>query len=221
MANTVAVSNYLVPATGSTNAYPLKETFVPGTPKLVDFNSAGLDGIPFRPSGVIIDNSQGVGTLRVLINEISYAMNVPAGGSIQMQYPAPVGHTATITGDGLATVVFVDYPIIPFDLQNVGSQAISIGDGDDVALGSTTDAAALNTVDPATLIALTKMLAQIAVGFDADGDPLPLTFDFEPRVMTYLAGVLQTEAVTIGATTWTKTYTYTGSDLTGISAWVK
>jgi len=117
-----AVSNFLVPATGSTNAYVLKETFS-STPKFVNFDNVELDGIPFRPSGVLIDNSQGANTLTVLINEISFRISCPAGEMVQMPYPAPVNHTANITGNGTATVVFVDYPVVPFTTASGGEIA--------------------------------------------------------------------------------------------------
>ena len=106
------VSNFLVPATGSTNAYTLRENFT-ATPKFFDPRNVGLDGAPFRPYGVIIDNTAGNDTLTVLVNEMSFTVNAEAGASVQMPFPAPVNCTFNITGDGDATVIFVDYPIIP------------------------------------------------------------------------------------------------------------
>lgn len=110
-----SVTNFLVPATGSTNAYVLNQAFA-AAPFLQNFNNVALDGIPFRPSGVIIDNTAGTTPLTVLINEIGYNIVCPAGKTLQMPYPAPVGHSANITGDPahVCTVVFVDYPVIPF-----------------------------------------------------------------------------------------------------------
>lgn len=108
-----SVTNFLVPATGSTNAYQIRDTFS-STPKFINFNNVELDGQAFRPSGVIVDNTQGDDDLVILINEISYRIVVPAGQTLQMPYPAPLNHTANITGDGDATVLFVDYPVIPY-----------------------------------------------------------------------------------------------------------
>lgn len=112
-----SVTNFLVPATGSTNAYQIRETFT-GVPKFIEFNSIELDGQAFRPSGVIADNTQGDGDLVILINEISYRIIVPAGQTLQMPYPAPLNHTVNISGDGDATVLFVDYPVIPYVSNN-------------------------------------------------------------------------------------------------------
>lgn len=108
-----SVSNYLVPATGSTNAYMVRETFTTD-PFTVDFNKIELDGLPFRPYGVIIDNTAGANPLTVIINEMSLALVAAAGKAVHVPFPAPVGCTASITGNGVATVIFVDYPVIPF-----------------------------------------------------------------------------------------------------------
>ncbi len=105
--------NYLVPATGSPNIYSIHETFS-ATPFAVDFTQIGLNGLPFRPSGVIIDNTRGTGDLSILIPQVSYNIVCKAGASLAMQYPAPVNHSASITGLGDATVIFVDFPIMPF-----------------------------------------------------------------------------------------------------------
>jgi len=131
-----SVTNFLVPATGSTNAYAVSQVFS-ATPTFVDFNNVALDGLPFRPSGVLIDNSQGTGPLTVLINEISYAMTCAAGELLNMPYPAPVNHTANITGNGQATVIFVDYPVIPFYSASAGSSG---GGGPLPVTGPLTDA---------------------------------------------------------------------------------
>ena len=40
------------------------------------------------------------------------------------------------------------------------------------------------------------------------------------QAFTYAAGVLQTEAITYDGRTYTRTYGYTGADLTSIGAWV-
>lgn len=122
-----SVSNFLVPATGSTNAYQLHQEF-DTIPTFVDFSQVGLSGIPFRPSGVIIDNTKGTDILSVLINEMSFVISCPAGSALQMPFPAPVGCTANVTGSGeVATVVFVDYPVIPYVFSSAsGSNNVNV-----------------------------------------------------------------------------------------------
>ncbi|MFM0638092.1 hypothetical protein PQQ63_15425 [Paraburkholderia metrosideri] len=51
------------------------------------------------------------------------------------------------------------------------------------------------------------------VQFDPDSLPASYTYDGSNRVLT--------ESVTYGASVFVKTYTYTGSNLTSESAWVK
>jgi hypothetical protein len=110
---TQGVSNYLVPATSSPNAYLIRGTFS-AAPEIVNFSNISLNGLAFRPSGVIIDNTAGTGSLNILIPEMSFNISCPAGASLNMPYPAPMNHTASITGLGDATVIFVDYPLQPY-----------------------------------------------------------------------------------------------------------
>jgi len=105
--------NYLVPAMGTTRIYAIRETLTAGVPIEVDFRSIGLDGRPYAPYGVMVDNSQGTAPLSITINDIGYTMNCAAGASMQQPYPAPLNQSATITGEGLVVVVFADYPVMP------------------------------------------------------------------------------------------------------------
>lgn len=107
------VSNYLVPATGSPNMYAVHETFS-AAPFIVDFSQISLNGLAFRPSGVIIDNTAGTGDLDVLIPQASFNVICKAGATLMMPYPALQNHTASITGLGDATVIFVDFPLMPY-----------------------------------------------------------------------------------------------------------
>lgn len=116
---TQSVSNYLIPATGSPNAFMVRENFS-SSPKNINFDNISLSGIPFRPSGVIIDNTANTDPINVLIPELSYQVECPGGASLMMPYPAPMHHTASITGNGTATVIFVDYPLIPYSSNSTG-----------------------------------------------------------------------------------------------------
>jgi len=109
--------NYMIPAVGTPRGYVYNATLVAGTPATIDFRGitgGGIDGQPFRPSGVYIDNTQGTAVLKVVINEISYAINCPIGETLNLPYPAPIDMTATITGQGVVTIVFVDTPVMPY-----------------------------------------------------------------------------------------------------------
>lgn len=115
-----SISNYLVPAAGTTRGFVVREIFDPLKPKYIDFREQGLDGAPFRPSGVFIDNSANAEPLTVVINEFSYAVKAKAGEFMCAPYPAPMQQTVSIIGNGEATVVFVDFPVIPFSSAGSG-----------------------------------------------------------------------------------------------------
>ncbi|MNE79927.1 hypothetical protein D3C80_1764530 [compost metagenome] len=75
-----------------------------------------------------------------------------------------------------------------------------------------------------TLVLRTDLAALRAalIGVDSLGAELPSDFNYRPRGYAYDAnGNLQTEVVTKAPNTWTKTYVYTGTQLTSVSAWVK
>lgn len=221
--------NYIVPAAGTTRGYAVEETFVPGVVKQIDFRQQGLDGQPFRPSGVFVDNTRGTDNLTIVINEIGFSIVVYPGEFVACQYPAPMSQSASIEGEGRAVLVFVDFPVIPFRITPPQGNAVTVADGADVALGAKADAPAFSSNDDATAISLLKgMLWYIDnfrsdfLGYDSTGGFLPWDFNSRPRSFTYDGnGNMQTEVVTKGANTWTRTYTYSGLNLTNISAWVK
>jgi len=110
------VVNYMIPAVGTPRAY-IQSGVLSATPVAIDFrgvDGGNIDGQPFRPSGVFIDNTQGAGTLTIVLNEIAYAITCPAGESVNLQFPAPINLSVAITGNGQATIVFVDFPVIPY-----------------------------------------------------------------------------------------------------------
>ena len=228
--------NYMVPATGNTRGFIVSENFS-STPKAVNFFNVELDGVPFRPSGVFVDNSQGTDALIITINELAYRIVVPAGGAMQTQFPAPMSMSVAIVGGGQATCIFVDFPVIPFSPGSGGGGgggggggAVTIANGASVALGSTLDAPVIDASEPATVIALLRGIAFLTESLakapiDTDGAQLPWGFADFPTTFTYtvddqIETETREEPVPFGSS-WTKTYTYTGTNLTAISGWVK
>ncbi len=108
--NARAVSNYLVPANGGCRCMDFKQNFT--TPLNIDWTQQGIDALTFNPSGFFVNN--GAGILTIHINELNFDIVIPANKQMSMQYPAPVGHTLTISGSNTASIVFCDFPIIPF-----------------------------------------------------------------------------------------------------------
>lgn len=105
--------NYLVPASGTTSGAVVRGVFS-STPVQQDWREQALDGEQYVPSGVFIDNSKGVGPLTVRVTNNGYSIVCPPGQIMAAQYPAPLDQITEITGDGEGTVVFVNFPVLPF-----------------------------------------------------------------------------------------------------------
>jgi hypothetical protein len=110
--NQYSTTNYLVPAAGNTHAVNFEGVFS-ATAQSIDWRQFGVDNFPFNPQGVFIDNTQGVSELSILIKPINFTVKCPAGQSGQYQFPAPNGQTCEITGNGQASIFFVDFPVLP------------------------------------------------------------------------------------------------------------
>lgn len=122
MGSSTTTTNYLVPAGGATHAVPFVGVFS-ATPTPIDWRQFRVDEFPFQPQGVFVDNTQGAGPLVINIQPLNWNFTVPAGAVQSGNFPAPNGQSATITGDGQATVIFVDFPVLP--------------SGNDVTVGNT------------------------------------------------------------------------------------
>jgi hypothetical protein len=109
-------------------------------------------------------------------------------------------------GNYVPGVLIVDINGDPVTGSGGGGPA-SISDGSDVAMGAKANTAATWYNTTASAIALLKLLVATMVGAGS-------------HVYGYSGGKLITDAWTLLGTTRTKTYTYTGDDLTGESDWV-
>ena len=111
-------TNYMVPSNGQTHAVTFQGQFS-ATPLLIDWRQYAIDNELFQPQGVFVDNSAGTTPLVITILPIGYKITVGAGLTTATQFPAPNGQTATITGDpaNTATVIFVDFPVLPSGLS--------------------------------------------------------------------------------------------------------
>lgn len=109
-------TNYLVPSSGGTHAVPVTAIFTPAAATL-DWRQFSESSFPFMPQGVFIDNTQNPNPLTITINPIGWNITVAAGQQLMTPFPAPAAQTASITSTGaggLATCIFVDFPVLPF-----------------------------------------------------------------------------------------------------------
>ncbi len=105
--------NYLVPAVGNTHAVVLQGTFS-AQPYVEDWQAFSNQNSKFLPQGVFIDNSAGTSDLVITLQPLNFvAVVCKAGTRGQYQFLAPNNLTVEITGGGVATVAFVDFPVLP------------------------------------------------------------------------------------------------------------
>ncbi len=109
--------NYLVPSSGKTHAYTVSQNFST-TPLIINFSIISKDYLAeFEPQGAFIDNSQGLSPLIITVQNNQYSFSVPAGATQSLQFPAPENQIHSITGNGQATIVYVDFPVLPYSSQ--------------------------------------------------------------------------------------------------------
>lgn len=169
---TLKANNYLVPATGNPQMVPVSGPF-PATGFTVDFRNEGISGAPFIPSGVFIDNTTGTATLTVQIIGVPYTITCPAGAWMQSQYPAPLDQQAVIYSNGAGTpsVVFVDFPVIPFSLAQAGGSSSNV------------------TVSNLPTLGQKTMAGSLPVALASDQSPVPTDFSAAANgVQTSVAG---------------------------------
>lgn len=143
-------TNYLVPSSGGTHCLPVTAAW--GTqPALLDWRQFSESSFPFQPQGVFIDNTQNANPLTVQILPIGWNIVCPAGAQLMTPFPAPAAQTAQISssgGGGIATLMFVDFPVLPFltSAASAGGLAVSIvGQPISVLPANAATAAALST----------------------------------------------------------------------------
>ena len=159
MAATTSVNNFMVPATGTPNSYPISGVFS-ASPFRVDFREVSLNGEQFVPQGLFVDNTAGAAPLVIAVQGMNYSLRVPAGAQLQTQYPAPIDQIVEITGNGQASIVFCDFPVLPFSISAAsGASAVTIADGADVTLGAQADAPAANDTGVFSLMSFVKRIS--------------------------------------------------------------
>lgn len=133
---TFAARNYLIPASGTTHVF-VSSGVATANPQYVNFSSFVNSGIPFTPEGAWVDNTQSTSPLVITIQPLDFTITVPAGVLQAVQYPAPSGQTATITGAGAFKIFWCDFPLLPSSSVVTiagGSVTASLAPGQTVAI---------------------------------------------------------------------------------------
>lgn len=120
--------NFRQPLNSTLRAAPYK-LVLSNSPFYVDFRTlvgSDLDGTPFKPYGMYIDNTQGNANLTILFQETQYRVVCKKGEVLNTSYPAADYAIAAITGDGPASIIFVDYSVEPYSSDLTGGSAMAI-----------------------------------------------------------------------------------------------
>ncbi len=104
--------NYLVPSNGTTHVY-LTSLSASASPATGNFASLQFDGVPFRPQGVWIDNTNGTGEAIVTIQPIGFSIKVPAGANMAANFPSTENLKYSVTGSGNVNLFWADFPLLP------------------------------------------------------------------------------------------------------------
>lgn len=120
--------NFRQPNNSTLRAAPYK-LVLSDSPFYVDFRTltgSDLDGTPFKPYGMYIDNTQGNANLIILFQETQFRVVCKKGEVLHTSYPAADYAIAAITGDGPASIIFVDYSVEPYSSNLTGGSAMAI-----------------------------------------------------------------------------------------------
>lgn len=120
--------NFRQPANSTLRAAPYR-LVLSDSPFYVDFRTligSDLDGTPFKPYGIYIDNTQGNANLIILFQDTQFRVVCKKGEVLHTSYPAADYAIAAITGNGPASIIFVDYSVEPYSSDLTGGSAMAI-----------------------------------------------------------------------------------------------
>lgn len=123
-------TNYLVPSSGDTHCVPVTGVWG-ASPSVLDWRQFAESSFAFQPQGVFIDNTQNANPLTIQILPLGWNIICPALSQMMTPFPAPLAQTAQVSssgGGGTATMMFVDFPVLPFisSAAGVGGSVVTI-----------------------------------------------------------------------------------------------
>src|SRR2546423_9970958 len=112
-------TNYLVPSSGGTHIVPLSGV-LSAAAAVIDWQQFSEESFAFQPQGVYIDNSAGIApvVLQILAGGTQgtaiWTVTCPTGKVLHTPFPAPNGRVHKITGNGQVSIVYADFPVLPY-----------------------------------------------------------------------------------------------------------
>lgn len=112
MSDIIAIaSKYFLPVAGKCGIYVFREVLTSGVPVEIDFRQVNLNGGEFWPYGVYMDNTQGTERLDLYLDQVFLTISANIGAEKERMYPGVEDQSVTITGAGLVTIVFCNFPV--------------------------------------------------------------------------------------------------------------
>jgi hypothetical protein len=111
---TTPLSNFLIPASGMIAGIQ-QSTTLSATPTDVDFSSQLLNGIPFVPQAMWIDNTEGSAPFEVTSQQLGNMIiaSVPIGQTASVNFPSVSDDVYGLTGLGNVNITWSNAPLIP------------------------------------------------------------------------------------------------------------
>ncbi len=129
-----ATANYLVPLDGTTHVV-VAELVLTGTAHKINWGSFSNDNFSFWPQGAYVDNSGSLADLTMVIKPINFSVTIAAGAKQMVSWPAPKSQETWLTGNGPATIFFVNYPLLSTPAEVDGKLSVVLASGATVSIG--------------------------------------------------------------------------------------
>ena len=148
-----ATANYLVPLDGTTHVVVAGLVATAATHK-INWPAFSNDNFSFWPQGAYIDNSGSIADLTLVVKPIDFSVTIAAGAKQIVSWPAPKNQETWLTGNGPATIFFVNYPLLSTPAEVDGKLSVTLASGATVSIGGQpiSTVAELQAYDPVGVV---------------------------------------------------------------------
>ena len=129
-----ATTNYLVPLDGTTHVVVAGFVATAVVHK-INWPAFSNDNFSFWPQGAYIDNSGSLTDLTLVVKPIDFSVTIAAGAKQIVSWPAPKNQETWLTGNGPATIFFVNYPLLSTPAEVDGKLSVTLANGATVTIG--------------------------------------------------------------------------------------